>query len=99
MPRFLTLATAVLVAAGSSLAFAQQQTVTTTRSTAKATVPRLLPGTRSTVLTTIQGNALNSTNGPLPDTLVRLRDARFGRVVEMQITDKSGMFAFRVVDP
>ena len=35
----------------------------------------------------------------MPDTLVRLRDARFGRVIETQITDKAGMFAFKVVDP
>lgn len=60
---------------------------------------RLLPGTRANVLTTIQGNALNSTNGALPNSVVRLRDARFGRVMDAQITDSSGMFAFRTVDP
>ena len=58
-----------------------------------------MPGSRSGFLTIIQGNALNSSNGPMPDTLVRLRDARFGRVVDTQVTDKSGMFGFRVVDP
>jgi hypothetical protein len=31
--------------------------------------------------------------------LVRLRDARFGRIVDTQVTDKSGIFAFKVVDP
>ena len=46
-----------------------------------------------------RGNAVNSTNGPMPDTMVRLRDARFGRIVDTQITDKSGMFGFRVADP
>jgi hypothetical protein len=51
------------------------------------------------VLTIIQGSALNSADAPLPDTLVRLRDARFGRVIETRLTDKSGMFVFRVVDP
>ena len=30
---------------------------------------------------------------------VRLRDARFGRVIDATTTDRSGMFAFRTVDP
>jgi hypothetical protein len=60
---------------------------------------RVLPGTRAGVLTTIQGNALDSTNGPLPATLVRLRDARLGRIVDTQITDSAGLFAFKGVDP
>lgn len=49
--------------------------------------------------TTIQGNALTSTNGQLANTLVRLRDARYGRIMESQLTDKSGLFAFKSVDP
>lgn len=59
----------------------------------------LLPGTKSNAFTTIQGNALSPTNGALPDTIVRLRDARQGRIVDTQITDKSGFFAFHNVDP
>jgi hypothetical protein len=61
--------------------------------------PKLLPGTRTGVFTTIQGNALNATNGMLPNTLVRLRDARFGRIVNTTVSDQSGLFAFRTVDP
>jgi hypothetical protein len=60
---------------------------------------RLLPGTRPNVFTTIQGNALNSTNGFLADTPVRLRDVRFGRIVDTTMTDKAGVFTFRNVDP
>jgi hypothetical protein len=30
---------------------------------------------------------------------VRLRDARFGRIVDTQMSDPSGLFAFREVDP
>jgi hypothetical protein len=60
---------------------------------------RLFPGSRANTYTTIQGNALNSTNGALQNTVVRLRDARFGRVMDGQITDRSGMFAFRAVEP
>jgi hypothetical protein len=61
--------------------------------------PRLLPGTRAGVLATIQGNTLTSTNGVLPDANVRLRDARIGRIVDSQISDRSGLFAFKAVDP
>jgi len=66
---------------------------------APSVMPRMLPGTRPNVLTTIQGNALDSTNGSLPNALVRLRDARIGRIVDSQISDKSGLFAFKAVDP
>ena len=74
---------------------------TTTGSPAVAPnlTPRLLPGTRLNILTTIQGNALSSTNGSLPNAIVRLRDARTGRIVDSQITDRSGLFAFKAVDP
>jgi hypothetical protein len=61
--------------------------------------PRLLPGTHPDAFTTIQGNALNSTNGFLADAPVRLRDVRFGRIVDSTMTDKAGVFTFRHVDP
>jgi hypothetical protein len=54
---------------------------------------------RASALTTIQGNALDSTNVKLSNVTVRLRDARFGRIVDTELTDKSGLFAFRAVDP
>ena len=68
-------------------------------SAAASRTPRILPGTRLNIFTTIQGNALNSTNGVLPNAPVRLRDVRFGRTVEVSTTDKAGLFAFRSVDP
>jgi hypothetical protein len=66
---------------------------------ARATGTRVISAANGNVFTTIQGNALDSTNGVLPDTVVRLRDARVGRIVGTQSTDKSGLFAFRGVDP
>ena len=60
---------------------------------------KLLPGTRSGLFSSIQGHAVNSTNGALSDTFVRLRDARSGRIVDTVVTDKQGVFAFRGVDP
>lgn len=83
------LLTVLLLAAGVLHAAAQTQFV----------VPKLLPGTHSSVLSTIQGNALTSTNGQLGNVVVRLRDVRFGRIVDSQVTDKTGAFAFKSVDP
>jgi hypothetical protein len=98
MSRTFAAATALFVAAGSWSIAAQQSATVGTRTGAKSVVPRVA-GARSNVLTIIQGNAVTSANGPLPGTIVRLRDARFGRVIETQRTDKSGTFAFKVVDP
>lgn len=61
--------------------------------------PRVIAAARPAVPTMIQGNALNSTNGQVANAIVRLRDARFGRIVGTAITDQSGLFAFRNVDP
>jgi hypothetical protein len=67
----------------------------------RATPPpsSLMPGTRTSAFTTIQGNALTSTNGALQDSIVRLRDARSGHIVGVEMTDKLGLFAFPPVDP
>ena len=65
---------------------------------AQTSAPRLLPGTRPGVLSTISGKAVNSTNAPMGSTLIRLRDVRFGRVVATTITDKAGQFEFKAVD-
>ena len=65
----------------------------------RATTPRILPGTRPDVFATIQGNALTSTNNSLSNAAVRLRDARIGQIVEAQVTDSSGLFAFDSLDP
>src|SRR5689334_9525952 len=46
----------------------------------------LLPGTRANVFPTIRGNALSAVNEALANTTVRLRDARFGRIVDTQVT-------------
>jgi hypothetical protein len=50
-------------------------------------------------VSTIQGNALDSVNRVLPNTVIRLRDARSGRIFDTQVTDKSGFFSFQSVDP
>lgn len=66
---------------------------------ARAGGTRQLSVVRPDALGTIQGNALNSTNGQLPNMAVRLRDARFGRIIDTQLTDQSGLFTFKALDP
>ena len=61
--------------------------------------PAKLAAGTGNALTTIQGNALTSTNAPLADVVVRLRDARSGRIVATQTTDKAGLFSFASVEP
>ena len=95
------LAAISLIAAGTLSVGAQQPPVPTTpMATARATVIKSTAAKlRTDSFTTIQGNALNSTNGAMPDAVVRLRDARYGRIVDTQLTDHSGLFTFKAIDP
>ncbi|MCU1383541.1 MAG: hypothetical protein JWL71_2238 [Acidobacteria bacterium] len=92
---------ALIVGACWSLTAQQAGIATTPRPVvSQATIARgAIARTRTDALSTVRGNALNSTNGAMNDALVRLRDARFGRIVDTQLTDKSGLFAFKAVDP
>lgn len=92
MPRILCLATTAVLLATTPGVIAQTQVSATPAAAARA-------GARQAFTTTIQGNALTSTNGQLADVLVRLRDVRYGRIIDTTTTDNSGMFAFHVADP
>jgi hypothetical protein len=95
-------AAALIVGGTLSVTGQQARVATVARSRAAARTTIVKAGAsklRADSVTTIQGNALNSTNGALNDAVVRLRDARFGRIVDTQLTDKSGLFAFKSVDP
>lgn len=101
MHRFLLVGAVVFGAI--SLA-AQQPATPTARAAARTAVQRagghpILPGTPDSVSTLIQGNALTATNGQLVGSIVRLRDVRFGRIVDSQVTDRAGLFTFRAFDP
>jgi len=107
MSRQLIFAALILVSTGPALpAAAAQQAAApqvqvpgaTSRNVARPTASKLI-GVRSAAVTMIQGNALTSTNTQLGNAVVRLRDARFGRIVGTEMTDKSGLFTFRNVDP
>ena len=56
-------------------------------------------GVRATAFATVKGTALNSVNAALPDTMVRLRDVKFGRIVDSSLTDKDGAYLFKGLDP
>lgn len=107
MKRILSVAVGVLVVALSLPLVAQvpiaslpQLRAGISRVTPLAKTSPLTPlGTRtSTGFATIQGNATRS-GGSLPNSMVRLRDARFGRIIDTQVTDRTGVFAFRGLDP
>ena len=68
---------------------------TTSRAGAAPVVPR----TPQAAFGTIHVSALSATNGPLPRWIIRLRDARYGRLVATNLTDLEGSFTFRDVDP
>ena len=106
MSRQLIHAALILVSIGTALpavraqqAAPAQPASVLSRNVVRPVTPRLLTGIRPTVATMIQGNALTSTNAQLPNAVVRLRDARFGRIVGTEMTDQTGLFTFRNVDP
>jgi hypothetical protein len=97
MHRLRTVVCGALVLLGAVAAEAQPARTATVP--IRTAVPRILPGTTEGAFSRIQGNALTSNEAALPDSLVRLRDARFGRIVGTQVTDKAGMFVFEKLDP
>ncbi len=55
--------------------------------------------TRPVGLATIQGNALSASGSPLGGVVLRLRDARRGRIVGTTTSDQAGVFVFRGLEP
>jgi hypothetical protein len=58
----------------------------------------LLPGTTASAFGLIRGTALDTDGRALVDAIVRLRDARHGRILGTRTTDRAGLFEFRAVD-
>jgi hypothetical protein len=88
MQRVLSVIAGVLIVVTPGSLSAQQQVAT-------EAARRL--ASRATVA--IQGRAVNSLNGALVNTLVRVRDARSGRIVSQSLTDKLGAYTFKGLDP
>jgi hypothetical protein len=101
MKRFLCLSVAAWFVGLVPAAFAQPPVapVRLAQPSLDAAVRARVSGRADGFSTTIQGNALTSTDGHLADTLVRLRDARVGHVLATQLTDQTGLFAFRGLEP
>jgi hypothetical protein len=99
MSRLFAIVTVSLIAISALPLAAQQQAASAVPAVRSAVSKAALAKAREHALTTIQGNALSASNGQMNSVIVRLRDARFGRIVDTQVTDKSGMFAFRAIDP
>jgi hypothetical protein len=88
-----------LIVAATSMAGARQPGAAVRSDPPPAAPAARIAGARVSAFATIVGNALNSSDGPLVNVVVRLRDARFGRIVESQYTDQSGIFTFKGLDP
>jgi len=90
MSRLVSIVAVSLIAAGtSSLARAQVATTTAARAVRSGVTKAALAKAKEQALTVIQGNAISASNGQMNSALIRLRDARFGRIVDTQLTDQS----------
>ena len=110
MHRFMSLAAGTLVVILASAAAAQNaapaQKVLRARSAAseqtppvRVTRPDVLPGTPSSAFATILCQALTANNQPLANVVLRVRDARLGRIGTALRTDAEGRVSFDLVDP
>jgi hypothetical protein len=54
---------------------------------------------RAAALATIVGNALDQANGALPNSVVRVRDVMYGRIVASSLTNTVGAYSFKGLDP
>src|SRR5688572_11355350 len=59
----------------------------------------VLMAARPDTFATIQGTTVGTTGEALPQVPVRLRDARMGRDVGIEITDRAGVFTFEQIEP
>jgi hypothetical protein len=98
MTRLLS-AVPVLLVLAATLPIHAGQTTVVARADAPPAVPAVKIAPERLRTTTIYGNALDSANGQLPNAPIRLRDARYGRIVETQYTDKAGLFEFARLEP
>jgi hypothetical protein len=93
--RVVRIITAVVLAASMPMqALPAQSQPPAVRVTPAASAP-----IRATAVATIRGIALTATNNPLVEARIRLRNARSGRIVNQDVTDRAGLFEFPEVDP
>jgi len=88
-----------IISAGDAVAQTSRTATPRPANTAPTSSRTLLPGTPTGVFAILHGTALTSTNSPVPNSPVRLRDTRRGRIVAQLVTDKAGAFVFESIDP
>lgn len=94
--RILTIAAVVATLSVVSVP-AQQSTGSSTGNAGGAGV-RVLPEPTRSVFTAVEGAVLKADSSKFAGALVRLRDARVGRIVLSQQADDDGLFRFRPLD-
>ena len=110
MHRFNSLAAGTLVVTLASAAAAQNAAPARTVSRAqpaaseqpppvRVTRPDILPGTPSAAFATILCQALTANHQPLANVVLRVRDARLGRIGTTLKTDADGRVSFDLIDP
>lgn len=97
MPRFI-LAAFIIILPGIGAAAAQS---TDRGAVAAAGNPASAAGLRATSasVAAIDGLVLNGAGEPIPGAPVRLRDARFGKILRTAVTGAAGEFEFVRIDP
>jgi hypothetical protein len=94
--RFLTII--AVLATVSVISVPAQQAVTTDAGRFARTGARVLAGATPSVFTTVEGSVVKADSRRFAGALVRLREARIGRIVLTQQADADGLFRFRPVD-
>ena len=97
MPRF-TLAAFILILLGTGVAAAQSSNRAPVAAAGNQATNSGLRATSATAAT-IGGLVLNGAGEPIPGAPVRLRDARFGRILRTEATGTAGEFEFASIDP
>ena len=97
MNRINALAAGTLVVSLASAAAAQPPAPA--RSAPRAPKAGVLPGTPASAFATIHCQALTATNQPLASVVLRVRDARLGRIVTTVKTNAEGRVSFEQIDP
>ena len=94
-PRRLTLCViAVTVPFGLAVPLAAQTTLIT-----RPMPTHVVASSPEISVTTVRGTTIDAQSRLLPNSNVRLRNVRTGRVVGTQVTDQAGLFNFKSVDP
>lgn len=92
------LTTIAVVATVSTISVPAQQPVASGTGRFAETGARVLAEPTRSVFTAVEGSVLKADSSKFAGALVRLREARIGRIVLTQQADEDGLFRFRPID-